>query len=192
MNPFSTSHWTPGAIPFLADNGTDLFDWNRLVGQMTRLGPIQQIVGPHGSGKSTFLASLTKQLEKRNMNVRSVMLTSECRRLSDDFRPSKSRSSGDGSTFFLDGYEQLSMTRRFLLRQRGWHEKARLIVTCHRPAWRVPILYETKPLWTVFLRIVQELTRETTSMDETELQRIFLASGRNFRTALLSLYDYWE
>ena len=67
-NPFSSERVRPGAIPYLMpeDNLGALIETlrrNRLTGQ---------IVGPHGTGKSTLLATLADALERHGYQAEIV------------------------------------------------------------------------------------------------------------------------
>src|SRR5262245_4595947 len=60
MNPFSTRHIRPGALPYLFPPGESAAG---LVDRLQAAGWCGQIIGPHGSGKSTLLAALVPALE---------------------------------------------------------------------------------------------------------------------------------
>lgn len=54
INPFSTTFIRPGAIPFLFPNDQTIQD---VVRQLAATDWWGQIIGPHGTGKSTLTAA---------------------------------------------------------------------------------------------------------------------------------------
>ena len=148
--------------------------------EKSRRHPVCQIVGPHGSGKSTLLSELLKKYERSGESVRSLFFNNQHRRIPGDitFR--------ENQIFFVDGVEQLPFWEQFRLLSR----LERVILTVHRPIWFMPILYRTKPQFSVFVRIVRQLTPD--SPEESVLRAVYERSGGNFRNAFFELYDQWE
>ena len=178
VNPFSTKFWVSGAIPFqFLESGESI---DSLLDKAHRHS-VCQIVGPHGSGKSTLLLELRKRYETRyetsGVKVQYLFFNDQHQRIPGDitFR--------EEQIFFVDGFEQLPLFRRFWLRCRA----KRLIVTSHRPVWCIPILYRTKPQFAVFTQIVRQMVLNPP--EETLLRDIFERSGGNFRSAFFELYD---
>src|SRR5262249_23632578 len=58
-NPFATRRVRPGAIPFLFPTGESV---GQLLDRLRAAGWWGQVVGPHGSGKSTLVAALLPEL----------------------------------------------------------------------------------------------------------------------------------
>jgi len=173
-NPFSTKYWASGVIPFHFSDPGESIDTLR---EKVRLHPVCQIVGPHGSGKSTLLSALRKRYEEGGESVRCLFFNDRHRRIPDGmaFR--------EDLTFFVDGFEQLPLFSRFRLLFRS----KRLILTVHRPVWFVPILYRTKPLFSVFVQIVRQIV--SNPPEESLLRAVYERSGGNFRNAFFELYD---
>ena len=118
-NPFCTRRVRPGAIPFLFPAGEDA---ETLVGRLRQNGWWGEIVGAHGTGKSALLATLIPRIELAGRQPLLVELHDGQRRLPLDLdRDSRLR---PPTLLVVDGYEQLSRWRRWLLkrlcRRRGW------------------------------------------------------------------------
>jgi len=177
VNPFSTKFWASGAIPFQFSEHNKSID--TLLEKMYQY-PICQIVGPHGSGKSTLLLELQKQYEKNGEKTRSLVFNNQHRRIPNDvaFR--------EKQVFFVDGFEQLPPFSRLWLLCRV----KRLILTVHRPVLFVPVLYRTKPQFSVFMQIVRQMVQNCP--EESVLRTVYERSGGNFRHAFFELYDQWE
>ena len=96
-----------------------------------------QVIGPHGTGKSTFVSAFQKELLSRGLDVHLVTLHS--------FDKSKLNSLltlQPGSILILDGFEQLPFWRRFkILQLTRWH-KIGLLTTSH-VSFDLPTLLET-------------------------------------------------
>jgi ABC-type phosphate/phosphonate transport system ATPase subunit len=176
-NPYSTKFWTPGVLPFQFSEHDETID--SLQEKSHRL-PICQIAGPHGSGKSTLLLELLKRYEQSGGNVRSLFFNDQHRHISGDVTFQKDQ------IVFADGFEQLSYASRLRLLFRS----KRLIVTVHRPLWFMPVLYRTKPQFSIFVQIVRSMTPNVP--EESALQAVYERSGGNYRNAFFELYDLWE
>ena len=112
QNPFSASRVRPGAVPFLFPARENAA---ALVARLKQAGWRGQIVGPHGSGKSSLLAALRSELEVQGLTTLLITLHDGERRLPVDLR--KSLSIGAGAIVMVDGYEQLSWWSRWKLRR---------------------------------------------------------------------------
>jgi len=173
-NPFSTKFWTPGAIPFRFAEANESCE--RLVTAFERHGS-GQIVGPHGSGKSTLIESLKTIFQRNGYDIHHVTLNDRNRRLPKDFFDSLP------GVRIVDGFEQLPFWNRWRLLRRT---PERLLIVTHRPVGRLPILYRTIPRFDIFMELVRRLGGNDT---DVELYRLFETSGGNFRNAFLELYD---
>src|SRR5437016_5663581 len=81
-NPFSTRFVRPGALPFRFSAGQTAAS---LVARLHELHWRAQIVGPHGTGKSTLLAALLPEIEAAGQQVRAIALHDGQRSLPADF-----------------------------------------------------------------------------------------------------------
>jgi len=177
-NVFSTKFWTPGAIPFRFADETESCE--SLIAAFERHGG-GQIVGPHGSGKSTLIESLKKVFLRNEYDVRHAMLNDRNRRLAQEFSLEPLR---DPGVRIVDGYEQLALWQRWRLRLKF---PGRFLIVTHRPVARLPILYRTVPRFDVFVELVRLLGGEG-----NELRNLFETARGNFRDAFMTLYDRQE
>ncbi|MDR0328174.1 MAG: ATP-binding protein [Planctomycetaceae bacterium] len=177
FNPFSTKFWSPGVIPFQFTQPGETMD---TLLQKSQLHSICQIVGPHGSGKSTLLLGLLNRWKENGENVRYLSFNDQHRCLPRDL------TFQEDQILFADGTEWLPFGDSFRLLARS----ERLIFITHRPIWFIPILYRTKPQFSVFIQLVRQM--RPNMPDESVLQTVFDRSGGNFRNAFFELYDLWE
>ena len=117
-NPFSTRFFQPGAMEYaFLTHGC----WDKIVDSALEGGQCKLIVGPHGSGKSTFVLSLIPKLTQRlaGGQVRLLQLSSDGtagRKVRLDMPHWRTY-----QVIIIDGIEQLSWYRRWFVM---WH--------CHR------------------------------------------------------------
>ena len=148
VNPFCTSRIRPGALPFQFAPGCSAA---ALVDRLAELGSRAQIVGPHGSGKSTLIMALIDELASRG--VHAPVLVQRDRQRSLDWgklaelaaatrssaagRPAAQPSGGAPATVrrspqafvVVDGYEQLGRLSRWRLDWFCRRQAAGLVVT---------------------------------------------------------------
>ena len=77
-NPFCTSRIQPGATPFIFPPGDSI---SQLVDRLREDNWWGQIIGPHGSGKSALLATITAAVERAGRRAVLVELHDGQRRL---------------------------------------------------------------------------------------------------------------
>jgi hypothetical protein len=186
-NPFCTRRVRPGAIPFLFPPGEDV---ETLVRRLQRNGWWGEIVGGHGSGKSALLATLIPQIEQAGRHATLVELHDGQRRLPLDL--SRDSRLKPPLVLIVDGYEQLSRWRRFLLRRhcrrRGWG----LLVTAHVSVG-LPELFRTVASPELAERIVGQLMAgRLPPCTASELAACLARRGGNLRETLFDLYDLYE
>ena len=177
-NLFSTKYWAPGAIPFQFAEGTESCE--SLIALFEEHGN-GQIVGPHGSGKSTLIESLKKVFQREKYDIRHVVLNDRNRQLPKDFWTEPLRQRG---VRIIDGFEQLPLWQRLRLCQRF---PGRSIIVTHRPIGRLPVLYRTVPRFEMFVELVRRLGG---SHDTATLHHLFATTHGNFREAFMTLYDF--
>ncbi len=187
-NPFATRYVRPGALEFLFPPAMTA---PRLVDRLQQNGWMGQICGPHGTGKSTLLATLIPALQAAGRTTHSVVLR---RGQSRWPRETTSADDWDHTTQVLvDGFEQLGwLTRRRLLR---WCRKrnAGLLVTAHQPMG-LPQVWATE----TSLALANELLERW--LTDAERQRVprraveaaFRDCGGNLRETWFRLYDVFQ
>ncbi len=176
-NPFSTKFWTPGVISYRFREETESCE--RIIDAFEQYGG-GQIVGPHGSGKSTLIESLKKVFQRNGYDIRHAMLNDRSRRLPAGFSLEELR---EPFVRIVDGFEQLSFWDRWRLRGKF---PGRFLIVTHRPVDRLPVLYRTVPRFEVFSELVCQLGGKH---GDDELRRLFDDFEGNFRDAFLTLYD---
>ena len=154
-----------------------------LAERFEQCGRVAQIVGPHGTGKSTLLDAIALELRQP---VFKIVLRDRQRRLPDIPDEFRSRN----SVVIIDGYEQLSTLSRLGL----WWKRQRyhfgLLITVHRPVSGYPILSRTEPCREICERILQTLLKNET--DFRLCDSLFIKHKGNMRLVFLELYDQWE
>ena len=182
-NPFTTTR-VRLALPF--DPAWLGSDWESLEARLEASGRRVAVVGPHGSGKTTFLATLAERLGDQGKTVRSVLLNNERRRLPEADWSGLQRESDAGVIILVDGFEQLSWVARARLNRVTRNADA-LIVTSHRRT-RFPTLLKTATKVAMFQQFVQCLAPSAPWTAE-ELEVIFKQCQGNVREALWVCYD---
>ncbi len=196
-NPFSTRFIRPGAVPFLFPTEQTGAKQNlaALVDKLSSLGSRAQIVGPHGSGKSTLVRQLIAVLARRDLPSHLVTLHDGERRMPAGWEAAAQHIAAEHTAvrlIIVDGYEQLGAWSRWALqfrcRSRGWQ----LLVTAHRDVG-LPILFRTATDLATARSIVAHLVAPSdNNIDETSIADSFAAARGNVRDMLFALYDRYE
>ena len=186
-NPFCSRRIRPGAIPFFFPEGVDA---DVLVERLRESQWSGQIIGPHGTGKSTLLAALLPALVKAGRKLVHLELPDGTRQLP------LSAKELDGldadAQLAIDGYEQLTYWARRRLKNRSKTQGFGLLIIAHAPD-DLPELYRTEGSLAVAQQIVAELLRETpVKISETLVEERFRKHNGNLREMLFSLYDIYE
>ena len=186
-NPFATRWIRPGAIAYQFPAGASA---EQLVEQLGRQRWRGQIVGPHGSGKTTLVHALIPPLQRAGRHVEHFTLHDGQRRLPVD---AHRRSAWDDSTLVLvDGYEQLGRWHRFWLRWTCRRCGSGLLATAHRSVG-LPELFQTAITAESARRIVKDLLPADSDMIAADdVARCLNQHDGNLREALLALYDLFE
>ncbi len=191
-NPFSTRFIRPGAVPFLfpPEQAGAKQDLDALADRLSSLGSRSQIVGPHGSGKSTLVRQLMDQLAQRGLPSYLVSLHDGERRMPAGW--AKAAQQMAARLVIVDGYEQLGAWSRWMLkfrcRIRGWQ----LLVTAHQDVG-LPTLFRTATdLATARSIVAHLLAPSDKNIDETTIADSFAAARGSVRDMLFALYDRYE
>lgn len=186
-NPFATRYVRPGAIAYRLAAGQTM---ETLVARLRAHGWWGQIIGPHGSGKSTLVATLIPKLERAGRRPVVVRLGGPLRGPIPRSTLTSCRS--PQTQLVIDGYEQLGCPRRWLLRRTVHRLGGGLLVTAHRPVG-LPDLVRTDPNQATVLDLVRNLLGHTwTVIDPEDVAESYARRQGNVREVLFDLYDLFE
>lgn len=196
-NPFSTRFIQPGAIFYeFFDGGTVTELAERFIKLPSKRGII---IGPHGSGKSTLVASLVSKLPSIVPHSKIFSL-----RFSTDKSAAKSLNTSvkewtPQSIAILDGYEQLRFWSRLRVE---WIARARsisILATAHRSVRGFETIWETSvnessSKWVVEQLLLQSgLPSGANELLQSEAWSHSRAKhGQNLRESLFDMYDWWQ
>jgi ABC-type branched-subunit amino acid transport system ATPase component len=186
-NPFATCWTRPGALAFQFATGEGA---EQLIAQFKAAGGRGAILGPHGSGKSTLLATLQPLFAAAGWNVAMVTLRDRERRLPRGFL--RAALCAKRPLVIVDGYEQLSIAQRLLLRLRCRWWRAGLLVTAHEAA-DLPVLYRTHVTRRLARQLVSTLTTQNSSpISHEDIAASLAGAGSNLRELFFALYERHE
>jgi len=186
-NPFSTRYIRPGAIGYLFEPGDSA---EKVVRRLADFGRKAQIIGPHGSGKSTLVAELLAALGHAGKRPLLVALHDGERSMPRDW-VSQARALSAGIVV-VDGYEQLSYLSRWRLnarcRRHGWG----LLVTSHKDVG-LPTLSTLAPDLPTAQQVVERLLSSgIDTISRETVAECFASTDGNMREMLFTLYDRYE
>ncbi len=196
-NPFSTRYIQPGAISYECfDGGSVPRLADRIVNLPSKRGGI---IGPHGSGKSTLVASLVSE-------IRSIRPESQIHQLRFSTDQSASRSLcksvrgwTPGSIAILDGYEQLKFWSRVLVERTARSRSICILATAHQPIRGFETIWETSVNESSSQWVVEKLLQQFGSPDairellqSEDWARSREKHGQNLRESLFDMYDWWH
>lgn len=204
-NPFSTRFLSPGKISFV---GIDEPALDRLAERFIRQRGNGQIIGPHGTGKTTLTFELEKRIVRLNatsvqyrfvrktigpkQTIRSAQSLASFE-IGADRRLLHRHSPNPKTILVLDGIELLSWFQRIALIKTCRQKQIGLVVTSHRFIWGLPKLTTLRSDYRRFESIVQRLTCDCDFQISTErLTTIYQLHQGNIREALMSCYDEFE
>lgn len=189
-NPFATRHVAPGMIPyfFAAEE-----DRHQIITRADAALWTGQIVGPHGSGKTTLVRHLSPQLQERFaaiefLIVRGIGDVQFCQPLGGASLAASNVEAdmNERTLYVIDGIERLSWLQRRLLIADCRRKQISLLVTAHRRLRGLPVFYETSFDETRFEKIMAHLGTAQYKNHFSSLRNIF---GDNCRDILFELYD---
>lgn len=186
-NPFATRFVRPGALAYRLPPGVSL---DTLLARLRESAWQGQIVGPHGSGKSSLLAALGPALEAAGRQLVNVRLHDGQRRWPPEIDPCL----WNGDTLVIvDGYEQLSRWARWRLARWRRRVGCGLLVTAHASIG-LPTIWETQPTAELLAALVADLLHKP-ALSTVEAALVDAAYQRrrgDLREALFDLFDDME
>lgn len=190
VNPFSTRYHAPGAIAYCFEDDKNA-SAEALYGKFLANGRRGEIVGPHGTGKTTLLCALETEARRRGHAVRRVTLREEERRLPARWW----RFDGEHRVVFLDGAEQLARLGLWRVQRRCRREGLGLLATAHRPLG-LPALYRTEVSEAMARRLAERILASCPQaprlVEPDEAAAALRAAKGDLRAALFALYDLYE
>ncbi len=188
-NPFATCFTRPGEIPFV----DDLLDISFLAKQVAESNRALQIVGPHGSGKTTLTIEIARALMPRGfettwLTIRKSSFQSQLIRneyLSDqkiDVNKSNQK------LVVVDGIESIGLAARVALIG-NLSKRAKVLLTTHRKRLGATLLCRTKPSLKTFRKLCNDLCPEMSNECPSAIDAAFHAENGNYREAFFRLYD---
>ncbi len=186
-NPFATRFIRPGAIEYLFPAGISAAT---LAADLERNHWRGSLMGPHGSGKSSLLMALIPELERLGRQLVRQQLQGGQRTLT--WPDLNWRAWTLNTLVVIDGYEQLSLWQRLLLRARIHQRRAGLLVTAHQPV-SLPLIYTTRPTPDLAQQIVRQLlTAGDERITPEDVSLACAAHPGNIRETLLCLFDLYR
>ena len=188
LNPFTSTRIQPGAFPFLfLEEASD--SPKQLVEKLATFRWRGEIVGPHGSGKSTLIASLIPLCEQQGKLVVHLRLSDGQRSLPWGALTAPWSSQ---TLVVIAGYEQLSWLSRLRLQWRLRSSGAGLLITTHKPTGQ-PTLLTIRPTWEVAQKVSARLQEGYIHpLSAEEIRDSYNRHHPNVREMLFDLYDRYQ
>ena len=165
-------------------------DLDRLVADFTKYRFYAQIVGPHGTGKTTLLNSFVPELKKLGFSVIVTSLHDKQRRFPKKFWTEIRNNLQKRTILVIDGYEQLGLPARIAAMYYRLRFGFGVLLTVHSPLWSVPVLHRTKADFAILKKLLPEGLK--TEISDSRLETIFNTHSGNLRLVFLDLYDLYE
>ena len=125
MNPFSSRYIKPGAREYLFPAGESIEELIKRLSEKR----IVEIVGPHGSGKSTLVEMIRKSIECNSSKIVIPCQRDKTKSLNEIELAIKTRSRDD--LIIVDGIEQLKAPQRNRIFTQCQKNNLMLLVTTH-------------------------------------------------------------
>ncbi|KAA1259586.1 NACHT domain protein [Rubripirellula obstinata] len=197
-NPFRTAAVRPGKISFYCDDES-LID--QLAESFLEHGS-GQILGEHGSGKSTLVSSLVQRLQTRFQSTHhlrfvrpefadrlgSVRSTFRHRRTASRQLRQTLATCSHNTLLVIDGAEQLSALAYHQLLHAIARTPVCVLATSHRKMRRMPVLFQTK----MSPPVIRKLTRRQVQRASSVVRNIVEADLASRDLDMIdNLRDYW-
>jgi hypothetical protein len=146
------------------------------------------VVGPHGSGKTTFLLELAERLKQKGRSVETLFTNLEAgNQLPQSWIEALHRADHD-TLILADGYDVLSWRQRRKLR-RVLRPHGGLLVTAHSRT-RLPTVLKTRVSPALVSRLADTLYAECPEARPSDavLEKVLRSCGGNVREVFRRLY----
>jgi len=197
-NPFSTRRIRPGAVTYQFVDAREHLEVVRACRRPANL----QIIGPHGSGKTTLMKFCLANLKVSGWDVHAFRTHDLAHKLT--WSAVRSLKPARRTVIAVDGYETIGWFKRKRLEWFCRHREWRLMVTGHRDLG-MPCGFVTKThpllLRQVVHRVLLQWCHEV-EMDASravwllnllpDLNGLFEELDGNLRDVLFALYDWFE
>lgn len=188
-NPFATRFTSPGRLPPLDASGIAL-DLEELLGRLRHLGDRAAIRGPHGTGKSTLLASMAERLRRDGRLGGHARLGLGW--LRDLVAVAAGLAAcGRGRVLCIDSWERLGGVAAAIACGVARATGRGLLVTSHGEG-PLPTLLTCSATPRLLCRIVDLLPDRHGLLSPADIEETFHHAGGNLREALFLLYDRFE
>jgi ABC-type transport system involved in cytochrome c biogenesis ATPase subunit len=162
---------------------------SQLVDRLQEGGWRGQIIGPHGIGKSTLLATLIEPLKERGRQPVQIALHDGQRTLGVEL--SQYISGKQAIVVIVDGYEQLSWWSRLKLKHLCSRHNWGLLVTAHANVG-LPTICEVQSDQATVQQLARDLQRSVECLvSDADVAAEFQRQGGNVRETLFGLYDLY-
>ena len=209
-NPFSTKFTRPGSLPYLFKDPDHI---GHILNKLEKNQFLGQIVGPHGSGKTTLARHLSGLFDdqfkvarfltirtptKPFQNLEMVEQTEGGVREIDEltnqmFIEQVSSINPLRTIYFVDGWGQVESYHRRIFVENCKNNRFGLVVTVHRKRSQLPVICEVQSDFEIFTRIVRHLQRNSIiELNGGLVREAYVAAAGNFREAFMQLYDDYE
>ncbi len=186
-NPFSTRRIRPGSVPYIFPSGESV---DTLIERLRHSDWWGEVIGRHGSGKSTLIATLAAAIEHAGRPTVLITLHDRQRRLPQDFRGDERLHAP--AVAIIDGYEQLSHWSRLTLKQFCRRRAIGLVVTAHESVG-LPTIFCTAVTTEIAQQVVGELMRGCeATIEPDEVPELLARHNGDLRETLFGLYDLYE
>ena len=191
LNPFATRFTRPGSLDFIEDD----LRVDELSQRLLEIRDPCQIVGPHGSGKTSLTIAIAKRLFKNSIRSRWITFRRERYFSSpsskhEDYLPEqKPVESTDREILFIDGIEGLGLLQRFFALRKLKSRRTQLVLTAHQKLSGYPVLATVHPKLETFRKLARKLHPTTDSTWQTKVDAAFADAEGDFREAFFLLYD---